>query len=66
MRYMKIKNDVSKKILSNIQKRNNKVYTNEIDIAIATDTNFIRQTQIWISYIFPPPGSEWFPVFRFQ
>ena len=49
MRYMKIKNDVSKKILSNIQKRNNKVYTNEIDIAIATDTNFIRQTQILIS-----------------
>ena len=29
------------KTLSNIQKRNNKVYTNEIDIAIATDTNLL-------------------------
>lgn len=48
MKYRKLKKYTSKKILDIIKNRNNSVFTNEINIVISTDVNFIRQAQILI------------------
>lgn len=49
MRYFIVKKFIVKKILLNIKNKERKKYLQEIDIAISTNSKFLRQTQILIS-----------------